>query len=224
MTRRTRRRVAVGLALAGVGFAASYGYAPGLVPASIRRGAATLGGRLDPGLALLIVGATTGVLGLLYAWIGQRDDAGSLSTPADAAPKRRTAVAGGDLTAHYDRMATGDGAADADPLRERLRDAVVEAYRRERGVEGASAVVDEGAWTDDRYAAAFLSTTAAVDYPWYHRLYAWLYPARAYERRVNRTLRAVERTCERRVTGYDAPTRAAGGWRRRLRAALEGSS
>lgn len=225
MNRRRRRRLAVGLALAGVGFAASYGYAPGLVPASIRRWVETVNGRLDPGLALLIVGAATGVLGLLYAWITQRNDATPLPAQADGEPGQHPAVAGQDLTAHYERTVAGDtSGTGTEPLRDRLRGVVIEAYRHEREAEGAATVVDEGAWTDDRYAAAFLSTTAAVDYPLSHRLYAWLYPERAYERRVARTLRAVERTCGERVTGYEPPGRPADGWWRRLRAAVEGSS
>ena len=225
MNRRRRRRLAVGLALAGVGFAASYGYAPVLVPASIRRGVETVAGRLDPGLALLVVGGATGVLGLLYAWVNQRNDATPLPAREGDGPGRHAAVAGRDLTAHYERTVAGeDSGTGIDPLRDRLRGVVVDAYRDERGAEGASTVVEQGTWTGDRYAAAFLSTTAAVDYPWYHRLYAWLYPERAFERRVGRTLRAVERTCGERVTGYEPPDRPTGGWRRRLRAALEGSS
>ncbi len=208
-----------------MGFAASYGYAPELVPASIRRGVGTVTERLEPGLALLIVGAVTGVLGLLYAWVNRRDDAAPLPAHEDDGLGRHPAVAGQDLTAHYERTVAGeDSGTGTTPLRDRLRDVVIGTYRHERGGDGAAAVVDEGTWTDDRYAAAFLSTTAAVDYPWYHRLYAWLYPERAYERRVTRALRAVERTCGERVTGYEPPARPTDGWWRRLRAAVEGSS
>ncbi|MFC7172718.1 hypothetical protein ACFQL0_03845 [Haloplanus litoreus] len=108
MNRRRRRRLAVGLALAGVGFAASYGYAPELVPASIRRGVGTVTERLEPGLALLIVGAVTGVLGLLYAWVNRRDDAAPLPAHEDDGLGRHPAVAGQDLTAHYERTVAGE--------------------------------------------------------------------------------------------------------------------
>ncbi|GAB3321611.1 phage holin family protein [Haloplanus salinarum] len=221
-----RRRIAVGTGLVAVGFAASYGYAPGVVPATLRRTVAALAARLDPGLTLLVVGAATGVLGLLYAWVaaGDRDDTSPVPDRTREAADRRASVTGSDLTTHHDRRVAGDGRAGGDPLRDRLRRVVVAAHHDERGGEGTTTVVDEGTWTDDRYAAAFLTTTAAVDYPWYHRLYAWLYPERAYERRVRRTLRAVERSCGERVAGYEPPARDSEGPWRRLRAALEGSS
>jgi hypothetical protein len=220
-----RRRVAVGVGLLVVGFAASYGYAPALVPAAIRRTAEGVVDRLDPGLTLLLIGAVVGVLGLLYAWVSRRDGTAPMPDRTGSAD-RRTAVAGAELTIHHERTVAGHDRTATDPLRDRLRAAVVTAYRDGQNGDGTT-VVDAGTWTDDRYAAAFLTTTDAVDYPWYHRLYAWLYPERAYDRRVGRTLGAVERLCDERVAGYDPPERPPGPpdrtWRR-LRAALEASS
>jgi hypothetical protein len=217
----------VSLAVAGVGFAASYGYAPGVVPASIRRGVDALATDVDPGLALLAVGAVTGVLALLFAWVSEGHDtptATATATEGDR-PERRVAVAGEDLTRRYERVVAGEETdARSEPIRDRLRAVVIDAHRT-AGRERAAAVevVDDGAWTDDRYAAAFLTSTSAVDYPLRHRLYAWLYPDRAYERRVHRTLRAVEGCCATRVTGVEAPSPERGWWHR-VRATLEGSS
>ncbi|WP_049934849.1 DUF7269 family protein [Haloplanus natans] len=212
MSHLTLRRGGVGLALASVGFAVWYGYAPGSVPASIRTG-------VDRGLALVFAGAVAGVIGLLYSWLTEPD----VTTPMSerkGAPST-PAVAGTDLSTYHER-AVEDGPDDAarDPIRRRLRDVVV------ASVDGdAAASVDRGTWTDDRYAAAFLSTTADVDYPWYHRLYAWLYPGRAYDRRVRRALAATERAYEERSSGYEAPDVSSPRSRlRALRAALEGSS
>lgn len=217
MTRLTWRRVAVGLALAGVGFAVWYGYAPESLPDAL--GAVDV----DRGIALAFAGAVAGVIGLLYAWLTEPDATAPISARADDTPAGRATVAGTDLTAYYERAVEEGGVDDIwrDPIRRRLRDVVVESL----GDDDAVAAVDRGAWTDDRYAAAFLTAAAAVDYPWYHRLYAWLYPGRAYERRVRRTLAAVERTGAERLSGYEAPEPPSSGGRlRALRAALEGSS
>lgn len=221
MNRPTWRRTAIGLAITGIGFAVWYGYAPGTFPASLRDGLDALGS--DPGLALAFAGAVAGVIGLLYSWLTELDATDPLSAQDDGGAKRPAAVAGADLSAYYERAVENDGPDDAghDPIRRRLRRIVVESV----AAEDAAAYVDRGSWTDDRYAAAFLSTTADVDYPWYHRLYAWLYPGRAYERRVQRTLRAVERACADRLSGYEPPEFPSSTNRlRALRAALEASS
>jgi len=219
MSRLTWRRAAVGLALASVGFAVWYGYTPGTVPASIRTGLDALGA--DRGLALAFAGAVAGVIGLLYSWLTEPDATTPMSERESRAPST-PAIAGADLSTYYER-AVEDGPDDAarDPIRRRLREVVV------ASVDGddAAASVDRGTWTDDRYAAAFLSTTADVDYPWYHRLYAWLYPSRAYDRRVCRALAAAERAYENRSSGYEAPDASSPRSRlQTLRAALEWTS
>jgi hypothetical protein len=220
VSRVTWRRAAVGVALAGVGFAVWYGYAPGTLPASIRDGLDALG--VDAGLALAFAGAVGGVIGLLYSWLSEPETTAPLSESDAGRSSHSATVAGVDLSAHYERSVEDGGPDDAarDPIRRRLREVVVESV----AVDDAAAYVDRGAWTDDRYAAAFLSTTADVDYPWYHRLYAWLYPGRAYERRVRRALDAVERTCAGRLSGYETPPASTGSRLRALRAVLEGSS
>ena len=219
MSRLTWRRGAVGLALAGVGFAVWYGYAPATFPAPIRDGLGALD--TDPGLALAFAGAVAGVIGLLYSWLTEPDAAAPLSERPAGESGRRPSVAGTDLSTRYEQSVEDGGPdAAADPIRRRLRAVVVESV----AADDPEGYVDRGSWTDDRYAAAFLSTTADVDYPWYHRLYAWLYPGRAYERRVSRALAAVERTCADRLSGYEPPPSSPRGRLHAIRAALEGSS
>ncbi|RMB24178.1 DUF7269 family protein [Haloplanus aerogenes] len=221
----TWRRFAVAVAVGGVVFAVWYGFAPGTLPAGVREPLDTLG--VDRGLALAFAGSVAGVLGLLYAWLSEPDGETPIGDGPNDTPGRPVTVAGAELSARYER-AVENGGPDAggdDPLRRRLRAVVVESHRHEQeDHDAAEAYVDRGEWTDDRYAAAFLTTTTAVDYPWYHRLYAWLYPGRAYERRVERTLAAVEEACAERLSGYEAPPSSRGGRLRALRRALEGSS
>jgi len=225
VTRVTWRRFAVAVALGGVAFAVWYGFAPTTLPAEIRGPLDALG--VDRGLALAFAGSVAAVLGLLYAWLSEPAAESPIAAESTDAPRRSVTLAGSDLSTQYER-AVENGGPDAtgdDPLRRRLREVVVESHRHvQGGREAAEAYVDRGDWTDDRYAAAFLTTTPAVDYPWYHRLYAWLYPDRAYERRVARTLGAVEATCEARLSGYEAPPSASGGRLRALVRALGGSS
>ncbi|MFB6100982.1 MAG: hypothetical protein ABEJ73_00265 [Haloplanus sp.] len=223
MSRLTHRGVAAGAALAAVGFAAWYGYAPTLVPAAIRTPVEALNDAVDPRLALVVVGGVAGVLGLLYVWLTEPDATASpMAGRTYEEPGRNAAVAGRDLSERHERAIAADGPDDDDPLRRRLRAVVVAVHRDDR--DDPEAYVDRGAWTDDRYAAAFLSTTADVDYPWYHRLYAWLYPGRAYERRVERALHAVERACTTRLAGYEAPDEDERGRLRALLARLEASA
>jgi len=220
----TWRRVAIGFALGGVAFAVWEGYAPGTLPPALRRPLVALG--VDRGIALAFVGAVAGVLGLLYAWVTEPDAEAPMAGAASDGPERTVSVAGSDLSTQYERgVEMGGVNSETDPLRRRLRAVVVESHRHAQGGrEAAAAYVDRGEWTDDRYAAAFLTTTAAIDYPWYHRLYAWLYPGRAYERRVTRALAAVEAACAERLSGYEAPARDTERRLHALRSALEGSS
>lgn len=206
MSRLTGRRVVVGAAVCSVAFAAWYGYAPSTVPPTLRAAGDAVGD--SPGVVLVAVGAVAGVLGLLYAWLTGGDAEAPLGESEPKRTRSRATVAGDDLSITYEQAVESGGPDDpsADPIRRRLRTVVVESHRA-ADQEDPTAHIDKGAWTDDRYAAAFLSETTAVDYPWYHRLYAWLYPDRAYERRVTRALDAVERACEDRLPGFDAPVR-----------------
>jgi hypothetical protein len=224
VSRVTWRRIAVGVALGGVAFAVWHGYATETLPATLRRPLAALG--VDRSVALAFVGAVAGVLGLCYAWITEPDAETPIVGGANDGPERAVPVAGTDLSTRYEREVESGGAGiESDPLRRRLRAVVVESHRHAKGGrEAAAAHVDRGEWTDDRYAAAFLTTSEAVDYPWYHRLYAWLYPGRAYEKRVTRALAAVEEACAEELSGYEAPSGPPESRLRTLLAALEGPS
>lgn len=86
---------------------------------------------------------------------------------------------------------------EADRVREDLEIAVV-AVQAARGVDAdaARAAVESGEWTDDRLAAAFLGGPEAPGVSLWQRAYAWLYPARAFQRRVERVVDVVERQAD----------------------------
>lgn len=187
-------------------------YQSGLFPPAVRRTVAEL--------ALLesevVVGLGVGVILLGYALVArwmkaQAETPEWLSEQRLEDSDRETDVADADLMASYRAKIAGDPGAE-DPFKERLRAVLVAAYTRELGsAEAAEAYIDEGRWTTDGYAAAYLSRIDTVDYPWRHRLYGWLYPGPAHERRVQHALRAVERACDDRLASYTLPAVEDGG-------------
>lgn len=78
----------------------------------------------------------------------------------------------------------------AERLRERLRGTAVDALVAFRDVDraGAREAVDGGTWTDDPVAAAFLADSSGPSPSFLRRVYAWLYPRTAIERRIDRTV------------------------------------
>lgn len=93
-----------------------------------------------------------------------------------------------------------------DPVRESLREVLRNIYSRQE-IADVQRYLNEGQWTADPYAAAFLSTSDDVAYPLRHRLYAWLYPRSAYEFRIQRALTAVETVCESELLDSTSPER-----------------
>lgn len=77
-------------------------------------------------------------------------------------------------------------------IRERLEANAVSAVQLSEGLDEPAAIraVEDGTWTDDPVAAAFLAPDRTQ--PLYERLRGALDPGRAYQRRVERTLRAIE--------------------------------
>lgn len=105
-------------------------------------------------------------------------------------------------------------------VRTAVRETAARAYARrgDVGADEAADAVAAGEWTDDRVAAAFVGGERAPHYPLRDRLYAWVLPERAFERRAERAADAVHAL----ATGDDASQRASREGRSR-RVATEGS-
>ncbi|MFB6143133.1 MAG: hypothetical protein ABEJ30_07300, partial [Halorientalis sp.] len=122
--------------------------------------------------------------------------------PPEAARSGR-AIAGGDID---DAIAAAVAAADPTPgdsadaatVRSRLRWLAIAVQVREAGLarRDAAQAVDEGTWTDDPVAAAFLGES--VTQPLGRRVRNWLLPDAELEARVERTVAAIERQYEAR--------------------------
>jgi hypothetical protein len=82
-------------------------------------------------------------------------------------------------------------------VRSLLRATAVDAYAEANDVSTARAqrAVERGAWTDDGVAARFLGSEAGLSL-W--RLRLWLVPVRERQRRIERTIGAIERLQEKR--------------------------
>lgn len=176
--------------------------------------------RTDPQTALLFTGAAVGIIGLLSLWVWRAESRSEQLADRDTEePDRGGAIAGEYLTEAFERRRTGAGVSavrDDGPLSEALHDVLIDVCTHKRGTcEAAEQYIEEGDWTADRYAAAFVTTSDAINYPLYFRLFAWLYPGEAYEYRAKRALREVETVCEMELSGYEAPDRST-GWRGRL--------
>lgn len=174
----------------------------------------------DPQTALLFTGAAVGVLGLLSLWVWQAESRSEQLADRDTEePDREAAIAREYLTKTFERRRTGtyvSAVRDDGSLSKALRGVLIEVYTHKRGTcEAAEQYIENGDWTADRYAAAFVTTSDTIDYPLYFRLFAWLYPGEAYEYRAKRALREVETVCEMELSGYEAPDRST-GWRGRL--------
>lgn len=76
---------------------------------------------------------------------------------------------------------------------DQLRDTVERVLVQKQGLteDRASEVIAVGDWTDDRVAAAFIDPT--ITYPILERLREWLEETGTLDRRVERTVRAIER-------------------------------
>jgi hypothetical protein len=79
-------------------------------------------------------------------------------------------------------------------VRSNLAETAASAHARsaDRTPEQARREVRSGAWTDDDIAAAFLGDEAGPDFPLLARLRAWLDPEAERQRRIDRTIGAVE--------------------------------
>lgn len=83
---------------------------------------------------------------------------------------------------------------EADRIRADLETAVVAVLTGDgRDPSAARAAVTDGSWTDDRQAAAFLGGPDAPGLSLRQRVYAWLFPARAFRGRVERVVDEIGR-------------------------------
>lgn len=225
----TARSLAVATAILGILAGIAFGFAASLVPPAVRDPAVNALAAVDPATALLSVGGLIGLYALFASrlWRAQPSSRGFADLEREA-PERDVDVVGttdARPAAERPELDPSSGFRD-DPRRVDLRDLLIGVYERHEGDLGeARRRVDDGRWTDDRYAAAFLTSTDAVEYPLSHRLYAWLYPESAYEYRLERTLRVVEAVCADELSDFEPPETEPTRFdrvRRALRAVIEG--
>lgn len=213
------RTLIVLLAIAAIGFSLVVVHSPESLPEPVLETADDLAD-LDQRLLLTMLGAGIAIVGLLSLWTWRaRDRSDRLGSLQVEAADRDADIAGSKLTEQFlldrSRLRTHP-LEDEGTISETLRAVLLELYAVELGSqEAAIQHVDAGEWTQDRYAAAFVTASEAVDYPVYFRLLGWLYPTEAYEYRARRALRTVERSAEQLLTDYEAPAHPV-TWRSRL--------
>lgn len=124
---------------------------------------------------------------------------------SDDATRTSTRVVGQRATERHERtierLRSVSGCPEPEPPT-RLRNVAIE-LEQHRGYDETEARerVEAGAWTTDPVAAAFLGGPEAGELSFRRRLYGAVYPARAYERRFERTMRALERVAAEAVEG-----------------------
>jgi hypothetical protein len=174
--------------------------APALLPPGTRRALATTVDGVGPeGLAWLFAA----VAGLYALYRGARGPSRPSVAPefVDRPPERAPRddrVVGADVDRVLARRVAAGRAGDVRDagreLRRSLRGLAVEAMVHE-GLdrEAARGAVRRGDWTDDRAAAAFLGGAGAPSLPLRDRVRGWLDPDREFERRLDRTVAAIDR-------------------------------
>ncbi|WP_135826256.1 DUF7269 family protein [Halorussus ruber] len=169
-----------------------------------------------PERLLLVLGAA---VGLYAAWAART---GTPERSAVEGPAARFEGANGgnapETVSAADRVLTGEAlddriaaACEGDDralraVRSNLAATAASARARsaDRTPEQARREVRSGAWTDDDIAAALLADEEGPDFPLLARLRAWLDPETERQRRIDRTIGAVERIFENR--GGDGAT------------------
>jgi hypothetical protein len=163
-----------------------------------------------PERLLLVLGSAVGLYAAWAARTGPPD-----RTAVEGPPARFEGADGGnapEMVSAADRVLTGeslddriaaacegdDGALRA--VRSNLAETAASARARsaDRTPEQARRDVQSGAWTDDVLAAALLADEAGPDFPLLARLRAWLDPEAERQRRIDRTIGAVEGIFENR--------------------------
>jgi hypothetical protein len=162
---------------------------PGLLPAAGVALARTAAERVGAGDAL----AGAAALAVLYGLWSLRRGRDGPPTFVEASPERTSVETPLTGAGFDDRVAAAAlDRAQREPVIERLRAALIEARNRDgREREAVARAVLTGEWTDDRPLAAFLGDERAPPLPVRARLYEWLFPERAFERRVCRAVDAI---------------------------------
>jgi hypothetical protein len=144
--------------------------------------------RALPSLGALVVLASLGSVWYLRSSESTLFSATTTEPPPFATPEGMAAQFHDAIRARY-RGETDDS---LDQIHELLVDSAVQTVRTRRGVdvETARAAVRSGTWTDDPVAAATLAEERP--FPRSDRLYGRVDPGGAYQRRVRRTLDAIE--------------------------------
>ncbi|SDM96729.1 hypothetical protein SAMN04487949_3012 [Halogranum gelatinilyticum] len=154
---------------------------------------------VDPGQALLVVAA---VVALFVLWLVRSrgsapDDAFDrlVATPPESV-STGAVVAGRQFD---DQFAAAGASRDRwaeSGARTHLRHTAVDVVALTEGTEDATRAVDRGTWTDDRLAAATLAGVDGPRPPLWARLRHWLDPESERERRLRRTVAALEARLE----------------------------
>ncbi|SMO75702.1 DUF7269 family protein [Halorubrum cibi] len=162
-----------------------------------------LAGALD--LSFVVV-TLVGILGVLQGvrYASARRGRERRSTDLGEPERReRAAVPGADFDATVSRAVSARrrwGRTARDDVRSRVREAAIRAVARERScsAERAAELLEEGEWTDDRTAAAFLSRS--ISYPIRDQILGGLPGRSAFRNGVTAAVDALERA----TAGIDA--------------------
>jgi hypothetical protein len=192
-------------------FALLVSYTPERIPNTIQDSIQAVTEQFSTGRLLLAAGVIAGMYAVVASWVRRTTDVNQPFPETEPnAVTRDIAVIGAALTAEFDQRRTelsDSTQLEDEAIKSELRTVLVSLYTRKLGSrDAAREYIDTGDWTDDSYAAAFLTNSTAVDYPLLHRLYAWVYPGLAYETRVQRALHAVESAYAAYDAQYEQPT------------------
>jgi len=188
-----------------------FGLAVVLIPETVRS-VGPLGrlldavGSVDPTGVMLVAGLLVGGYATVVA--RSRPARASVSTQSDAQRRFETAgssppervtgrgrtITAAELDADID-AAIEHGGQSLKRVRSQFVALATDVYADATGQaqEGASAAIENGTWTTDQVAAAFLSATQDSVPPMRARLALWLRPQRERQRRIERTIAAIER-------------------------------
>jgi hypothetical protein len=157
----------------------------------------------DPTTVMLVATGIVGLYVAVAARTGGRtpvpessaetrfDDA--VTNPPEAVTADQRTLTAADLDADV-AVAIERGGEPLRAVRTLLADLAADAYAdRERVTpEEARQAVETGAWTGDRLAAVFLAGPSGPAVSWSGRIRLWLTPERERERRIERTLAAID--------------------------------